>query len=77
MSDLTRFPLPRFTTVISATGPQGNIFAILGTACQFMRELDIPGEERKDFAQKVISAKSYAEAVEAVREWFPVDTGDS
>ena len=65
--------MPRFTTVIPASGPLGNIFAIVGTACRHMRELDVPQQEISAFTDKVMLATSYREAVEVVREWFPVE----
>ena len=64
---------PRFTTVIPASGPLGNIFAIVGTACRHMRELDVPQQEIAAFANQVMIATSYRAAVEVVREWFPVE----
>lgn len=35
-------PRPAFTTVIRTTGPSGNIYAILGTACNYLHRLDVP-----------------------------------
>jgi len=68
--------MPRFTTPIPAHGSSGNIFAIVATACQFMRELDIAQPEINAFTARVMNAKSYSEAVDVVREWFPVDLED-
>lgn len=67
----------RYSTRIDATGPNGNVFAIIGAAVQLMRQL--PGMEPSEidyFRKKVMAAKSYKEAVALVREWFPVDLDD-
>ncbi len=37
-----RAPSPAFETVIDATGPAGNVHAVLATALQMMEQLDIP-----------------------------------
>lgn len=66
---------PRFTTVIRAYGPSANVYAVLGTALNYMRQLDVPKEDRDALAAKVKAAGSYAAALDAVREWFPVDIG--
>lgn len=67
---------PRFSTVIPARGPAGNVFAIVGSCLSMMRRLNIPEAERDALRAKAMGAKSYREACDAVREWFPVDTGD-
>jgi hypothetical protein len=66
----------RFTTVIRATGPDGNVFAVLGAATRLMRKLSVDPNEVDALRAKVLDAKSYDEAIAAVREWFPVDTGE-
>lgn len=64
---------PRFTTVIRAHGPDANIYAVLGTARNYLRQLGISQEERDALYTEVTNAGSYAEAFAAVRKWFPVD----
>lgn len=67
---------PRFSTVINATGPNGNIMAILGIARVRMKQLEVPPEDIMDMTARVMDAKTYADALAVVREWFRVDTGD-
>ena len=68
--------MPRFTTPIPAYGPSGNVFAVMATACRLMRELDVTQPEILAFTNKVMRARSYPEALDVVREWFPVDLED-
>jgi hypothetical protein len=65
--------MPRFTTPIQAYGTSGNVFAIMGTACRLMRELGVAQPEILAFTNNVMRARSYPEAIDVVREWFPVD----
>lgn len=65
---------PRFETVISARGPDGNTYAILGLALGMMRQLGIEASVRTDLSVRVRSAASYKEACDVIREWFPVET---
>lgn len=66
----------RYVTRISAHGPGGNIFEILGKARVFARQLDVPAREIDAFSKRVMAAKSYSDALAVVREWFPVDTDE-
>lgn len=68
--------MSRFTTTIPATGPAGNVFAIIGTACALMRQLRVPNDEIAAFSERAMATESYADALAVVREWFPVDTGE-
>lgn len=68
--------MAKFKTTIDATGSNGNIFAVLGAARIMMRQLDVPKEDLTALGAKVMAASSYKEAIDAIREWFPVDTGD-
>jgi len=58
-----------FTTGIKA----GNIFEMLAQACRWMRDLDIPREERVALKEKVMNSKSYEEACDAIRKYFPIE----
>lgn len=66
----------RWTSRIDATGSGGNIFAVIGTARRFMREIRLPQGEIDDMTARAQGAGSYDEALAVVREWFPVDTDD-
>lgn len=66
--------MPKFTTVINATGPNGNIFAVLGNATVLMKELRISPFEIQSLREKVFGSKSYEEALDHIREYFPVKT---
>lgn len=68
---------PRFSTIINATGPNGNINAILGIARVHMKQLEVAPEEIMDMTTRVMDAKTYPEALAVVREWFNVDRGDA
>lgn len=67
---------PRFSTVINATGSNGNINNILGIARVHMKQLEVPPEDIMDMTTRVMDAKTYAEALAVVLEWFNVDRGD-
>jgi hypothetical protein len=68
--------MSKFTTVIPAMGPDGNVFVVLANAVSLMRRLNVDPNEVHALRQTVLDAKSYDEAIAAVREWFPVDTGE-
>ena len=68
--------MSKFNTVIDAPGPAGNIFAVLGTATGFLRQLRIDSTEIVALREAVMNSSSYDEALDHIREWFPVDTGD-
>lgn len=70
MSEIQSF----YSTRIDATGSRGNIYAVLGTALGFLRQLGVSELERTSFAKHVRAATSYEEALDRVRELFPVDT---
>lgn len=65
---------PRWTSRIDATGSGGNVFAVIGTARRYMREIGLPRAEIDDMTSRAQNAGSYDEALAVVREWFPVDT---
>lgn len=67
---------PVFSTVIPATGPDTNVFAILGTASRLLRELDVPTDRIAKLREDVMSTASYGQAVAFVEYWFRVDSGD-
>lgn len=67
---------PRFTTVIDASGPNGYLMTILGAATVLMKQLNVDPLDIYTMRERVMDAKSYAEALAVIREWFPVDTGD-
>ena len=68
--------MPRFETTIPTHGPHGNVFAILGNATSLMRQLGIPKKDIAELRGQVTNAKTYDEACDAVREWFPVGTDE-
>lgn len=68
---------PRFTTVIDASGPNGNIMMIQGAARVLMKQLEVDPLDILDMSTRVMSAKSYAAALAVIREWFTVDTGEN
>jgi hypothetical protein len=67
---------PRFTTPISATGPDANIYSIVGHARQMMRDLGVSREDIEAFSARVYATPNYAAALEIVREWFPEEGSD-
>lgn len=68
--------MSRYETKIPATGSDGNIFAILGTAVRWMRQLGVSEEEVKALQTRVHRANNYDAACAAIEEWFPLDRGD-
>jgi hypothetical protein len=65
----------RFSTRIEASGPNGNILVVLGTATRMMRELKCGRDEIDGLRSKVMASHSYAAAIEEIRKWFPVRIG--
>lgn len=62
---------PVFTSKISIDGPRGNIYAVLGTACRWLRELDRENDATK-LTAAVTSAGSYRDALTLIAKWFPL-----
>lgn len=69
-------PTPMFETIIPTDGPLGNINVILGTATRLMKEIGVPTDARSRLVMQVQHAKSYDEAKNFVREWFPLDDAE-
>jgi hypothetical protein len=69
-------PSPVFTSVIDATGPNGNIFHIVGIASRLLREIGIPDDRIVALREGVTIAKSYDEAIALVERWFRVERED-
>lgn len=66
--------MSKWETAISATGSDGNVFTVIGTARRLMKELGAPPAEIKSLSDRAMKAASYDEAISIVREWFPVIT---
>ena len=64
----------QYTTRISTDGPAGNIFVVLSTATARLKQLRHKRTEIEAFAKRVMSTKSYADALNVIREYFPVDS---
>lgn len=62
-----------FSTRISAKGPQGNIFAVLGNAVSLMEQIGLPHDAIKALKEDVFASQSYEEAISFIEEYFPVD----
>lgn len=69
--------MSKFTTRIPAYGSQGNIFAVLGHATNLMKQLEINPKEIEKLRNDVMSSENYEQALEYVREWFPVDSDEA
>jgi len=65
--------MSKYTTVISTTGPSGNIFVIIGTATRLLRELGEPEWVIEDMKSRARSSGSYGRACDVVREFFPLE----
>jgi hypothetical protein len=65
--------MSKYETAIDASGPGSNIFAILGKAIAFMRTLKVSQSEIADITSRVAASKSYKEACDVIREWFPIE----
>lgn len=65
--------MSKYQTKIDGRGPNGNIFAILGQARTFMRQLSEPKEEIDNLLKRVTESGSYEEAIAVIEEYFPVE----
>lgn len=65
--------MSKYETTIDATGSNGNVFAIIGTATRHLKQLE-GAEAAKAFSDKCMSSEGYAEVLELVQEYFPVHT---
>lgn len=65
--------MSKFDTRISAYGPNGNTMFVLAAAGSMMKQLGVDRGEIAALRGKVFSSGSYQEAMDAIREWFPVD----
>jgi hypothetical protein len=62
--------MPKYETRISVSGPDGNVFVIIGKVHRLLSQLESKATA-DDFRQKAMSAPSYSAVLELVREWFP------
>jgi hypothetical protein len=62
---------PKYAITIDARGPGGNIFAILAQARRLLQDLG-EGHLIGPLTEKVTGAHSYEEALDAIREYFPL-----
>lgn len=69
-------PRPAFSTVIRAIGSDGNVYSVLATATQYLKQLDVPPARIEQLRHDVLTASSYDQALVYVERWFPVDKGD-
>lgn len=67
--------MPKFSTRIHATGPDGNVFVVLGAARRMMGQLGVARAEQDQLTNHVLGSGCYEEALTHIREWFPVDAG--
>jgi hypothetical protein len=65
--------MSKFHSKIYAIRLDWNIFAVLSRARYLMRRLDVPKADIDALSLKVMDAKSYKEAIAAIREWFQVE----
>jgi|HubBroStandDraft_1064217.scaffolds.fasta_scaffold09816_11 hypothetical protein len=65
--------MAKFSTVIDGTGSRGNVMDIIGTARVLMRKIGVSPEDISDLTKRSMNAPSYKDAVNVVREWFPVE----
>jgi hypothetical protein len=65
--------MPRYTTTISAHGPDGSIFVIGGRAGRLLRELGHSSDEIAGFRKRLSDASSYDAACAIVEKYFPLD----
>lgn len=68
--------MSKFSTTIPAHGSNGNTLAILGAATSMMRQIRVSSDDIAALQLKVMNSGSRAEAIAAIREWFPVETDD-
>ena len=59
-----------FDTKIDTRGPNGNIFAILGTAKQLMKELGQSPDKIDQLVEDVTTSSSYEEACKHIEKYF-------
>jgi len=69
--------MSKFETVIPATGSYGNVFMVLGSATRMMKQLGVDQGEIERLRSNVMFAGSYKEAINFIRCYFPVATGDN
>jgi hypothetical protein len=67
---------PMFSSRIPTSGPSGNIFVILGRARSLLEQIGRPREEIDELSRVVLEAKSYEEACDHVRRYFPLEDDD-
>ncbi len=63
--------MSKYRTKIDATGPDGNVFVVIGNAVRLLRDLEGATAANK-LRDDCMSLRSYNEVIEKVREFFPV-----
>ena len=65
-TDSARFPTG---VVIDLSGPEGNVFYILGTCNRLARDFGLDGQEVKTFKEELLG-KNYQQILDICQRWF-------
>lgn len=65
---------PKYPTGIKTnlTGPEGNIFYLMGICNKLINQIDLRAEERKQFETELLG-KNYEERLNVMTKWFGIE----
>ena len=58
--------------IVDLTGPEGNIFYLMGVCNRLVRELRLSPDERQEFETELNTAGDYQSRLAVMQKWFGI-----
>ena len=58
--------------IVDVSGPQGNIYAVIGMCNQIIRVLGLSPQEREEYETELNAAEVYKEKLKVMSKWFGI-----
>ena len=58
--------------IVDLSGPQGNIYALIGMCNHIIRELGLSPQEREEYETELNAAEVYKEKLTVMSKWFGI-----
>ena len=58
--------------IVDVSGPQGNIYCLIGMCNHIVRELGLSSQERNEYETELDAAEVYKEKLKVMSKWFGI-----
>ena len=58
--------------IVNLSGPQGNIYSLIGMCNHIVRELGLSSQERNEYETELNAAEVYKEKLKVMSKWFGI-----